>query len=124
MAGLLASRATTADDLARYEAEAEWFARRSLQYRNVFDAERGFFVGRDPDGSWRVGTEFDPRDWGDDYTETNAYGTAFTAPHDPAGVSTCTAAPSASTRRSTGSSRPRRPARPCTRGPTASRSTR
>ncbi|MCS6522503.1 GH92 family glycosyl hydrolase [Curtobacterium citreum] len=86
MAGLLASRATTADDLARYEAEAEWFARRSLRYRNVFDAERGFFVGRDPDGSWRVGTEFDPRDWGDDYTETNAYGTAFTAPHDPAGV--------------------------------------
>ncbi|PZF57458.1 glycoside hydrolase family 92 protein [Curtobacterium sp. MCSS17_008] len=86
MAGLLASCATTADELGRYEAEAEWFARRSLQYRNVFDAERGFFIGRDPDGSWRVGTEFDPRDWGDDYTETNAWGTAFTAPHDGAGV--------------------------------------
>ncbi len=86
MAGLLASRAETPADLSRYEAEAEWFARRSLQYRNVFDAERGFFIGRDPDGSWRVGTEFDPRDWGDDYTETNAWGTAFTAPHDGAGV--------------------------------------
>ena len=86
MAGLLASRAETPADLARYEAEAEWFARRSLQYRNVFDSERGFFIGRDPDGSWRVGTEFDPRDWGDDYTETNAWGTAFTAPHDGAGV--------------------------------------
>lgn len=86
MAGLLASRAQIPADLARYEAEAEWFARRSLQYRNVFDSERGFFIGRDPDGSWRVGTEFDPRDWGDDYTETNAWGTAFTAPHDGAGV--------------------------------------
>lgn len=86
MAGLLASRARTPADLARYEAESEWFARRSLQYRNVFDSERGFFIGRDPDGSWRVGTEFDPRDWGDDYTETNAWGTAFTAPHDGVGV--------------------------------------
>ncbi|MGN8049255.1 GH92 family glycosyl hydrolase [Curtobacterium sp. 22159] len=86
MAGLLASRATTPEDLGRYEAEAEWFSRRSLQYRNVFDAERGFFIGRDPDGSWRVGSEFDPRDWGDDYTETNAWGTAFTAPHDGVGV--------------------------------------
>ncbi|ROS37357.1 GH92 family glycosyl hydrolase [Curtobacterium sp. PhB78] len=86
MAGLLASRAGTPADLSRYEAEAEWFARRSLQYRHVFDSERGFFIGRDPDGSWRVGTEFDPRDWGDDYTETNAWGTAFTAPHDGAGI--------------------------------------
>ncbi|SDQ11195.1 alpha-1,2-mannosidase, putative [Curtobacterium sp. UNCCL20] len=86
MASLLASRARTPADLARYEAEAEWFSRRSLQYRNVFDPERGFFIGRDPDGSWRIGTEFDPRDWGDDYTETNAWGTAFTAPHDGAGV--------------------------------------
>lgn len=86
MASRLASRARTPSELARYEAEAEWFSRRSLQYRNVFDSERGFFIGRDPDGSWRVGTEFDPRDWGDDYTETNAWGTAFTAPHDGAGV--------------------------------------
>jgi predicted alpha-1,2-mannosidase len=86
MASRLAARASTPSDLARYEAESEWFSRRSLQYRNVFDAERGFFIGRDPDGSWRVGTEFDPRDWGDDYTETNAWGTAFTAPHDGAGV--------------------------------------
>jgi predicted alpha-1,2-mannosidase len=86
MASLLAARAETPADLARYEAEAEWFSRRSLQYRSVFDPERGFFIGRDPDGSWRIGTEFDPRDWGDDYTETNAWGTAFTAPHDGAGV--------------------------------------
>ncbi|NUU15420.1 glycoside hydrolase family 92 protein [Curtobacterium pusillum] len=86
MADLLASRSGTAADRERYAAEAEWFARRSLQYRHVFDSERGFFIGRDPDGSWRVGTEFDPRDWGDDYTETNAWGTAFTAPHDGAGV--------------------------------------
>ncbi|WP_439689536.1 GH92 family glycosyl hydrolase [Curtobacterium sp. SP.BCp] len=86
MADLLARRASTDADRERLLAEHEWFARRSLQYRNVFDAERGFFIGRDQDGTWRVGTEFDPRDWGDDYTETNAWGTAFTAPHDGAGI--------------------------------------
>ncbi|WP_242863011.1 GH92 family glycosyl hydrolase [Curtobacterium luteum] len=86
MADLLARRASTDAERERLLAEHEWFARRSLQYRNVFDAERGFFIGRDPEGTWRVGTEFDPRDWGDDYTETNAWGTAFTAPHDGAGV--------------------------------------
>ena len=86
MADLLARRSTDAAERARYRAEHEWFARRSLQYRTVFDSERGFFIGRAPDGSWRVGSEFDPRDWGDDYTETNAWGTAFTAPHDGAGV--------------------------------------
>ena len=48
--------------------------------------EQSHAFGRDPDGSWRVGSEFDPRDWGDDYTETNAWGTMFTAPHDGAGV--------------------------------------
>jgi hypothetical protein len=74
---------------ARYRAEHEWFARRSLQYRNVFDRERGFFVGRTPDGGWRGSgsdEDFDPDVWGSDYTETNAWGTMFTAPHDGAGV--------------------------------------
>lgn len=71
----------TPEDLA---AEEEYFARRALGYRNVFDRERGFFIGRDPAGEWRA--TFDPDVWGHDYTETNAWGTAFTAPHDGAGL--------------------------------------
>lgn len=66
------------------EAEAEYFAHRSMGYAEVFDRERGFFIGRNADGSWRG--DFDPREWGHDYTETTAWGTAFTAPHDGAGL--------------------------------------
>ncbi|PZE66507.1 GH92 family glycosyl hydrolase [Curtobacterium sp. MCBD17_021] len=89
LARVMAERAAAAGDAAgeaRYRAEHEWFARRSLQYRNVFDRERGFFIGRTPDGAWRAAEDFDPDVWGSDYTETNAWGTMFTAPHDGAGV--------------------------------------
>lgn len=89
LADAMARRAVAAGDTAggaRYRAEHEWFARRSLQYRNVFDRDRGFFIGRAPDGSWRAGADFDPDVWGSDYTETNAWGTMFTAPHDSAGI--------------------------------------
>ncbi|WP_258372031.1 GH92 family glycosyl hydrolase [Curtobacterium sp. MCBD17_019] len=88
MARLLADRAVPGSSEAeRLDAEAEWFARRSLQYRNVFHPGLGFFVGRRPDGDWRVeGEAFDPAEWGTDYTETNAWGTMVTAPHDGAGV--------------------------------------
>jgi len=71
------------EDLA---AEREYFARRAFGYRSVFDTDRGFFIGRTPSGEWRAGEEFDPDEWGHDYTETNAWGTAFTAPHDGAGL--------------------------------------
>ncbi|WP_406028898.1 GH92 family glycosyl hydrolase [Nocardioides sp. NBC_00850] len=70
-----------AEDLA---AEEEYFSRRALGYRKVFDTSRGFFIGRTPSGDWR--DCFDPDEWGHDYTETNAWGTAFTAPHDGAGL--------------------------------------
>ncbi|TCK66149.1 GH92 family glycosyl hydrolase [Curtobacterium sp. PhB136] len=86
MATALADRTTDATERERYAAEAEWFARRSLQYRNVFDRRRGFFIGRTPDGRWREGEGYDPDQWGGDYTETNAWGTMFTAPHDGVGI--------------------------------------
>lgn len=84
MAGLLAERATGAAEREQRRAEQEWFARRSLLYRSVFDTTTGFFRGRTADGGWRE--PFDPAVWGHDYTETNAWGTMFTAPHDGAGV--------------------------------------
>ncbi|ASN40326.1 alpha-1,2-mannosidase [Arthrobacter sp. 7749] len=87
MAALLAAKAPAGSAAAaRYGAEHEYFARRSLSYREVFDTERGFFIGRNPDGAWRVEAGFDPTEWGHDYTETNAWGTAFTVPHDGAGL--------------------------------------
>ncbi|MVA74522.1 glycoside hydrolase family 92 protein [Auraticoccus sp. F435] len=71
----------------RLQAETEWLTRRSLLYREVFSPEHGMFVGRLPDGGWRVPVEeFEPDEWGHDYTETNAWGTAVTVPHDGAGL--------------------------------------
>lgn len=80
LAGAL-NEARASEDLA---AEEAYFSRRALGYRKVFDTSRGFFIGRTPSGDWR--DRFDPDEWGHDYTETNAWGTAFTAPHDGAGL--------------------------------------
>jgi putative alpha-1,2-mannosidase len=80
----------TGSERERLDTETEYFARRALAYRDVFHRGRGFFIGRDADGRWRSETgAFDPAEWGHDYTETNAWGTAFTAPHDGAGLVEC-----------------------------------
>ncbi|MCQ3823098.1 glycoside hydrolase family 92 protein, partial [Streptococcus agalactiae] len=77
----------TSARIDRLTAEADYLARRALGYRRVFHRGLGFFLGRDEDGGWRVAeSDFDPAEWGHDYTETNAWGTAFTAPHDGAGL--------------------------------------
>ncbi|MFF2621398.1 GH92 family glycosyl hydrolase [Oerskovia jenensis] len=87
LARAVLQRTRDEDQRARLETEAEYFARRALSYRAVFHEGLGFFLGRREDGSWRVtDAEFDPAQWGHDYTETNAWGTAFTAPHDGAGL--------------------------------------
>lgn len=67
-------------------AEAEYFGRRALAYRMVFHPGHRFFLGRTPGGQWRDEDLFDPDVWGYDYTETNAWGTRVTAPHDPTGL--------------------------------------
>ncbi|MFW0788920.1 GH92 family glycosyl hydrolase [Gordonia sp. CPCC 205333] len=68
-----------------FVTNATWFTARAGRYAVMFDTETGFFRGREPDGSWRD-ESFDPRRWGTDYTETNAWGSAFTAPQDGAGL--------------------------------------
>lgn len=87
LARSLADDAVDPDRRERLETESEYLARRALSYRDVFHPRLGFFLGRRPDGVWRVAdNDFDPAEWGYDYTETNAWGTAFTAPHDGAGL--------------------------------------
>ncbi|MFB8776182.1 GH92 family glycosyl hydrolase [Streptomyces broussonetiae] len=71
----------------RYKEESEYFLDRAQDYVNLFDSEAGFFQGRDAKGDWRVeSSEYDPRVWGHDYTETNGWGYAFTAPQDSRGL--------------------------------------
>lgn len=63
-------------------AERRWFATRAASASRYFDPASGFFRGLAPDGTRRPG--FDPRIWGGDYAETNAWGMAVSLPHDGA----------------------------------------
>lgn len=71
----------------RYKEESAYFLSRGQNYVKHFDRQVGFFQGRDARGSWRLPpATFDPRVWGHDYTETNAWTFAFTAPQDTRGL--------------------------------------
>ncbi|SBT91035.1 alpha-1,2-mannosidase, putative [Streptomyces sp. DI166] len=71
----------------RYQEESAYFLDRAQDYVNLFDSEAGFFQGRNAKGDWRVESKkYDPRVWGYDYTETNGWGYAFTAPQDSRGL--------------------------------------
>ena len=71
----------------RYREEAAYFRARAADYVHVYDPATRFFRGRDAQGEWRVpASQFDPRIWGGDYTEANAWTFAFTAPHDADGL--------------------------------------
>ncbi|MFJ2210888.1 GH92 family glycosyl hydrolase [Streptomyces sp. NPDC101062] len=72
---------------ARYKEESAYFLNRAQHYVSLFDKKAGFFQGRNLKGDWRVPSDtFDPRVWGYDYTETNAWGYAFTAVQDSRGL--------------------------------------
>ncbi|MEH0636952.1 GH92 family glycosyl hydrolase [Streptomyces bottropensis] len=71
----------------RYAEESVYFLDRARNYVKLFDDKAGFFQGRDGRGAWRVDSSaYDPRVWGHDYTETNGWGYAFTAPQDSKGL--------------------------------------
>ncbi|MFJ1665074.1 GH92 family glycosyl hydrolase [Streptomyces bottropensis] len=71
----------------RYAEESAYFLDRARNYVKLFDDKAGFFQGRDGRGAWRVDSSaYDPRVWGHDYTETNGWGYAFTAPQDSKGL--------------------------------------
>ena len=71
----------------RYKEESEYFLNRAQDYVNLFDSKAGFFQGKDAKGDWRVDSaKYDPKVWGYDYTETDGWGYAFTAPQDSRGL--------------------------------------
>ncbi|GIG66267.1 alpha-1 2-mannosidase [Phytomonospora endophytica] len=70
-----------------YKTNHEYFINRAQNYVNMFDPSIDFFQGRDAEGEWRVPAgEFNPAEWGHDYTETNAWNMAFTVPQDGRGL--------------------------------------
>lgn len=73
----------------RYREEAAYFGARAADYVHLFDPATSFFRGRDAKGQWRQpASAFEPRLWGSDYTEANAWTFAFTTPHDAEGLAT------------------------------------
>lgn len=71
---------------ASWRAEAQYFRRRAANHAHVFDPSTGFYRGRNSDGAFEPSSDFDSSEWGGDYTETNAWGMRFTAPHDGVGL--------------------------------------
>jgi predicted alpha-1,2-mannosidase len=78
---------TSKADSERYQEESAYFLGRAQNYTTLFNKNVGFFEGRTADGSWRVpDAQYDPQQWGNEYTETNAWNYAFTVPQDPNGL--------------------------------------
>ena len=59
-------------------------AKRSQNYRRLYNPETGFMQAKNADGTWK--TPFDPYAWGDAYTEGSAWQWTWAVPHDPAGL--------------------------------------
>ena len=67
------------------EDAAERYRARALNYRNVFDREKGFARPRYADGSFKA--DFDPlQTYGEGFIEGNSWNFSFHAPHDVCGL--------------------------------------
>ncbi|MDR1454057.1 MAG: GH92 family glycosyl hydrolase [Tannerella sp.] len=75
---------TLAGALKRPQQEIDLYARRALNYRNVFDRETGLMRGRNRDG--RFMAPFSPLKWGDAFTEGNSWHYTWSVFHDPQGL--------------------------------------
>ena len=70
--------------LKRPQAEIDLFARRSQNYRNLFDKESKLMRGRNEDGSFQ--SPFNPFKWGDAFTEGNSWHYSWSVFHDVEGL--------------------------------------
>ena len=73
-----------AKELKRPQEEIDLFAKRAMNYRNVFDKETRLMRGRNKDGKFM--TPFSPLKWGDAFTEGNSWHYTWSVFHDPQGL--------------------------------------
>jgi len=73
-----------AKDLGRPREEIDRFAKRALNYRNVFDKSVNFMRGRNEDGTFQ--SPFRPDKWGDAFTEGSSWHWTWCVFHDPEGL--------------------------------------
>ena len=70
--------------LNRPKKEIELFAKRAMNYRNVFDKESKLMRGRNENGQFQ--SPFSPLKWGDAFTEGNSWHYSWSVFHDPQGL--------------------------------------
>ena len=70
--------------IGKPEKEIEIFAKRSQNYKNVFDKESNLMRGKNDDGTFQ--SPFSPFKWGDAFTEGNSWHYSWSVFHDVAGL--------------------------------------
>ncbi|GAB1359251.1 GH92 family glycosyl hydrolase [Porphyromonadaceae bacterium] len=73
-----------AKELKRPQAEIDLYAKRAMNYKNLFDPETKLMRGKNKDGKFM--TPFSPLKWGDAFTEGNAWHYTWSVFHDPQGL--------------------------------------
>jgi predicted alpha-1,2-mannosidase len=77
--------------LGRPKKELSLYAKRSQNYRNLFDQQTKLMRGRNQDGSFQ--TPFNPFKWGDAFTEGNSWHYTWSVFHDVHGLMTLMGGP-------------------------------
>jgi len=72
--------------LGKSKEEAELYAKRAMNYKNVFDNERKLMRGRNLDGTFQ--SPFSPYKWGDAFTEGNSWHYTWSVFQDVEGLVT------------------------------------
>ncbi len=70
--------------LKRPQAEIDLYARRSQNYRNLYDPATGLMRGKNQDGTFQA--PFNPFKWGDAFTEGNSWHYSWSVFHDVQGL--------------------------------------
>jgi predicted alpha-1,2-mannosidase len=70
--------------LNKPEVEIEIYAKRAMNYKNLFDPEHKLMRGRNSDGTFQ--SPFNPLKWGDAFTEGNSWHYTWSVFHDPQGL--------------------------------------
>lgn len=70
--------------LNRPQKEIDLYAKRALNYKNVFDFGHKLMRGKNEDGTFQ--SPFNPLKWGDAFTEGNSWHYTWSVFHDPQGL--------------------------------------
>lgn len=73
-----------AKELKRPKKEIELYAKRAMNYKNVYDKGSKLMRGRNADGTFQ--SPFSPLKWGDAFTEGNSWHYSWSVFHDPQGL--------------------------------------